>query len=44
MGKYEQIQEKMKEIYMSPVSPVFYTEASVSIGLKNILRVGTSML
>ena len=24
---------------MSPVSPVFYTEATVSIGLKNILRV-----
>ena len=26
---------------MAPVSPVFYTEATMSIGLKNILRVGT---
>ena len=29
---------------MSPVSPVFHTEATVSIGLKNVLRVGTSIL
>ena len=29
---------------MSPVSPVFYTEAAVSIGLKNVLKVGTSIL
>ena len=29
---------------MSPVSPVFYTEATVSIELKNVLRVGTSIL
>ena len=28
---------------MSPVSPVFYTEETVSIGLKNRLRVGTSI-
>ena len=28
---------------MSPVSPVFHNEATVSIGLKNVLRVGTSM-
>ena len=27
---------------MSPVSPVFYSEATVSIGLKNVLRVETS--
>ena len=30
------------EIFMSPVSPVFHTEATVSIGPKNVLRVGTS--
>ena len=29
---------------MSPVSPVLHTKATVSIGLKNILRVGTSIL
>ena len=29
---------------MSPVSPVFHTEATVSIGLKNVLRVGTFIL
>ena len=29
---------------MSPVSPVFHTEAAVSIGLKNVLRVETSIL
>ena len=28
-------------VFMSPVSPVFYTEATVSIGLKNVLRVKT---
>ena len=27
---------------MSPVSPVCHTEATVSIGLKNVSRVGTS--
>ena len=27
--------------YMLPVSPVFHTEVTVSIGLKNMLRVGT---
>ena len=26
---------------MSPVSPVFHTEVTVGIGLKNIFRVGT---
>ena len=26
-------------VYMSPVSQVFHTEATVSIGLKNVLRV-----
>ena len=26
---------------MSPVSPVFHTEVTVCIGLKNVLRVGT---
>ena len=31
-------------VEMSPVSPVFHTEATVSIGLKNIVRVGTSIL
>ena len=39
--------DKISEIvslFMSPVSPVFYTEATVSIGLKNVLRVGTSIL
>ena len=29
---------------MSPVSPVFHTEATMSIGLKNVLRVETSIL
>ena len=29
---------------MSPVSPVYHTEATVSIGLKNVLRVGISIL
>ena len=29
---------------MSPVSPVFHTEATVNIGLKNVLRVGTFIL
>ena len=29
---------------MLPVSPVFHTEATVRIGLKNALRVGTSIL
>ena len=29
---------------MSPVSPVFHPEATVSIGLKKVLRVGTSIL
>ena len=29
---------------MSPVSPVFHTEATESIGLKNVLGVGTSIL
>ena len=29
---------------LSSVSPVFHTEATVSIGLKNVLRVGTSIL
>ena len=29
--------------YMSPVSPVFYTAGAVSFGLKNMLRVGTSI-
>ena len=28
---------------MSPVSPVFHTEVTVSIGLKNKLRVETSI-
>ena len=28
---------------MSPVSPVFHTEVTVSIGLKTKLRVGTSI-
>ena len=32
-----------KEENMSPVSPVSHTELSVSIGLKNELRVGTSI-
>ena len=31
-------------LFMSPVSPVFYTEATVSTGLKNVLRVGTCIL
>ena len=31
-------------IFMSPVSLVFHTEATVSIGLKNVLRLGTSIL
>ena len=29
---------------MSPVSPEFRTEATVTMGLKNVLRVGTSIL
>ena len=29
---------------MSPVSPVFHTVATVSIGLKNMIRVGTYIL
>ena len=29
---------------MSPVSPVFYTVVTVSIGLKNVLRVRASIL
>ena len=28
---------------MSPVSPVFHTEATVSVGLKNVFRVGTAI-
>ena len=28
---------------MSPVSTIFHNEATVSIGLKNLLRVGTSI-
>ena len=40
LGKINNI----KETFMSPVSPVFHTEATVSIGLKNVLRVGTSIL
>ena len=28
-------------VFMSTVSPVFHTEATVSIGLKNVFRVGT---
>ena len=28
---------------MSPVSPVFNSEVTVSIGLKNVLRIGTSI-
>ena len=31
-------------IGMSPVSPVFYTVVAVSIGLKNVLRMITSIL
>ena len=31
-------------VCMSPVSPVFHTEATVSIGLKNVLRVGTPII
>ena len=30
-------------LYITPVSPVFYTEVTVSIGLKTNLRVGTSI-
>ena len=29
---------------MTTVSPVFHSEATVSIGLKNVLRVGTSII
>ena len=29
---------------MLPVSPVFHTEETVSIGLKNVFRVGKSIL
>ena len=29
--------------YMSPVSPVFHTKATMNIDLKNKLRVGTSI-
>ena len=36
-------QKEQTYIKMSPVSPVFYTEVIVSIGLKNKLRVGTSI-
>ena len=32
----------MVPVYMSPVSLVFHTEVTVSVGLKNMLRVGTS--
>ena len=35
---------KENRLCMSPDSPVFYTEATVSIGLNNVLRVGTSNL
>ena len=31
-------------LFMSPVSPVFRTVVTVSIGLKNMLKVGTSIL
>ena len=31
-------------IFMSPVSPVFHTEVTLSIGLKNISRVRASIL
>ena len=34
----------LKPQYMSPLSPVFPTVATVNIDLKNILRVGTSIL
>ena len=30
-------------VFMLPVSPVFHTEVTVNIGLKNIFRVGTSI-
>ena len=33
-----------KVLYMSLVSTAFYTEATVSIGLKKIPRVGTSII
>ena len=33
-----------ERLHMSPVSPVFHIEATVIIGLKNLLRVGTSIL
>ena len=32
-----------KRLFLSPVFPVFYTEETVSIGLKNKHRVGTSI-
>ena len=36
--------EFLVNLLMSPVSPVFHTEATVSIGLKNVFRVGTAIL
>ena len=35
---------KFYRIYMSPVSPVFHTVVTVSIGLKNVSRVRASIL
>ena len=34
---------KSHKIIQSPVPPVFHTVVTVSIGLKNVLRVGTSI-
>ena len=34
---------KSIRIFMSPVSPVFHTEVTVNIGLRNVFRVVTSI-
>ena len=41
--KLEMIQDLGDSKSMSPVSPVFQTVVIVSIDLKNVLRVGTSI-
>ena len=43
-GSHSRENQNLLITYKSPVSPVFHIEVTVRIGLKNILRVGTSVL
>ena len=48
LGKKKMAKKCLNKIFlkrnMSPVSPVFHTEVTVSIGLKKVLRVGRSIV